>query len=269
MKILYALLLLPALSFAGGNMPPSGDGGDGGDARATATGGDGRASVGDVSGGNASVEVGGVTVPVTTGPTTLTGGSVQGGDVSVGGDKSYALGMAGLGDVDLNEGRNCMGTEAFSIAVIAKQDMKLNPWCAALFYNANGKHEMAAKARCLLPEILHMSGNDEAQCIKDNKFAADGLPPQHTQKVLEILRQLQDKDEAEDKEHADEIMALEMRLEESEEKARKAILESRYAVREIQTAIQTTAEVNPVVQQEISAYEQRRQNAKLALSGEK
>ena len=213
-----------------------------------------------------SVEVGGVTVPVTTG--SVTQGSVTGGDVNVGGDshKSYALGMAGLGDVDLNEGRNCMGTEAFSIAVVAKQDMKLNPWCAALFYNANGKHRMAAKARCLLPEILYMSGNDEEQCITDNTFALDGAPPKHTQELLEILQQMQSNDEEEGEAHAAEIAALEERLARSEAKAKKAIVEARYVAQQVQAAQQ---EIHPEVQQEISDYERRLEKARAAYAGEK
>ena len=116
---------------------------------------------------------------------------------TIGGDsnRSYALGMAGLGDVDINEGRNCMGTEAFSITVVAKQDMKLNPWCAALFYDANGKHEMAARARCLLSEILSMSGDDKVQCIADNtmepqlkKEAIENILPDHDDEDYEQLR---------------------------------------------------------------------------------
>jgi len=151
-----------------------------------------------------------------------------------------------------------MGTEAFSIAVVAKQDMKLNPWCAALFYDANGKHEMAARARCLLPEILYMSGRDEAQCIVDNT-----MEPQLKPEIIEEI--LPDHDDEDYEALKGEIASLKAEVEQSKEKARKATLEARYAVQEAKKP----SEVHPEVQQEISAYERRLRNARAAYAGEK
>ena len=69
-------------------------------------------------------------------------------------DDNLAVGFSyGMGDVDINEGQNCMGSEQKANILFGRQDLALNPWCAALFYELNGKHRFAAKIRCDIEEI--------------------------------------------------------------------------------------------------------------------
>jgi len=76
--------------------------------------------------------------------------------VNVGGDlsKAYGLGFSyALGDVDLNEGRNCYVSVANGNILFGRQKVRLNTWCAALFYDANRKFKFAAKMRCSIDPI--------------------------------------------------------------------------------------------------------------------
>jgi len=84
----------------------------------------------------------------------LIGGDMIGGDtnISTGGNRAFAFSHS-LGDVDINEGQNCMGSEQWGTFVVSRQTNELNPWCAALFYELNGKHDFAAKMRCDIKEI--------------------------------------------------------------------------------------------------------------------
>jgi len=83
------------------------------------------------------------------GDTTLSGGDTN---VSTGGNKTFAFSHS-LGDVDINEGKNCLGSEAWGTIIVSHQYLELNPWCASLFYELNGMHEFAAKMRCDIKEI--------------------------------------------------------------------------------------------------------------------
>jgi len=91
---------------------------------------------------------------------------LTGGDqlVNVGGDssKAYGLGFSyALGDVDLNEGRNCYVSVASGNIIFGRQKVKLNPWCASLFYDANRKFEFAAKMRCSIDPIRDLYDTDK------------------------------------------------------------------------------------------------------------
>jgi len=97
--------------------------------------------------------------------------SAMSGDLSVGdttfsnSSKTFAFSHS-LGDVDINEGQNCLGSEAWGSFIVSRQTNELNPWCAALFYELNGKHEFAAKMRCDIKEI-GKKYETEQECWRD------------------------------------------------------------------------------------------------------
>jgi hypothetical protein len=92
-------------------------------------------------------------VTLSAGDTTLSGGDMIAGDSTLStSNKTFAFSHS-LGDVDINEGKNCLGSEAWGSFIISRQTNELNPWCAALFYELNGKHLFAAKMRCDIKEI--------------------------------------------------------------------------------------------------------------------
>lgn len=120
--------------------------------------------------GRSCNDVGSSTVNTTTTEVTVGGtsvGAMTGGDTSVstGGNKTYAFAY-GMGDVDINEGQNCMGSEQWGTVIVGRQTMELNPWCAALFYELNGKHNFAAKMRCDIKEVRKKYQTDE-ECWTD------------------------------------------------------------------------------------------------------
>ncbi len=148
-KIIHAALLVVAVAFAllaGALVWASDDDRDSSGA-ATATSGSTSTS-GAMSGATSTTSVGSTTL--------------NAGDVSIGGstNKSYAF-AHGLGDVDINEGRNCMGSEQWGTFIVSRQTLELNPWCASLFYELNGKHLFAAKMRCDIKEVRKHYENAE------------------------------------------------------------------------------------------------------------
>ena len=89
------------------------------------------------------------------------------GDLVIEGFTSNSRSLAlanSMGDVDINDCRESTqwGTPLFSI-----QGVRLNPWCAAEVYDAKGMPEMAAKVRCLIPEIKKMFSTTE-ECWQAN-----------------------------------------------------------------------------------------------------
>ncbi len=106
---------------------------------------------------------------------TITSGDVNvaGGDtnVSTGGNKTFAF-SHGLGDVDINEGSNCYGSEAWGSFIVSRQYLELNTWCASLFFELNGRHLFAAKMRCDIPEISDKYATEEA-CWSDQRLGPD------------------------------------------------------------------------------------------------
>lgn len=79
--------------------------------------------------------------------------------------KAYGFSHS-LGDVDINEGQNCLGSEAWGSFLISRQTNELNPWCAALFYELNGRHLFAAKMRCDIKQIRKKYDSAE-ECWRD------------------------------------------------------------------------------------------------------
>jgi hypothetical protein len=94
-----------------------------------------------------------------------TAGDVIGGDLKTGGNKALGLSY-GMGDVDINEGKNCMGSEQRANVLFGKQEIVLNVWCASLFYELNGRHDFAAKMRCDIDEIANKYSSIE-DCWSD------------------------------------------------------------------------------------------------------
>ena len=168
------------------------------------------------------VEVGGVNVPVTTG--SVTQGSVSGGDVTVGGDsnRAYALSNS-LGDVDI---AGCLGSTQWNTPIFGKQKLVLNWPCMAEFYLRNGMYENAAMAICNTE--IRQEFDSEESCRAAHNFKPMAVPAL-------MIEPAEDEDEEDDhKKYEAEIAALAARLKASEEKARKATLEARYAVQQAQ-----------------------------------
>jgi hypothetical protein len=96
------------------------------------------------------------------------------GDTVISGDKALGIGFSyGMGDVDINEGKNCMGSKQKANILFGKQELALNPWCASLFYELNGRHEFAAKMRCDIPEILAKYTTFD-ECVIDQELGPSG-----------------------------------------------------------------------------------------------
>ncbi len=143
-----AILLLAVMAFV--LLPvalASDDDRDGGDATATA-----GADSSSVSGADAVANA-------------MTGDLIGGDSTLSTSNKTFAFSHS-LGDVDINEGKNCLGSEAWGSFIISRQTNELNPWCAALFYELNGKHEFAAKMRCDIKEISKKY-ETELDCWRD------------------------------------------------------------------------------------------------------
>ena len=137
--LILVLLALSAESWA------SDDDRDGGDATATA-------DSSSVSGADAVANA-------------MTGDLIGGDSTLSTSNKTFAFSHS-LGDVDINEGQNCLGSEAWGSFIVSRQTNELNPWCAALFYELNGKHEFAAKMRCDIREI-GKKYETELECWRD------------------------------------------------------------------------------------------------------
>ena len=184
---------------------------------------------------------------------TLTGGDAIIGDI-VGGSNSYssdALGLGfsyALGDVDLNEGRNCYVSVANGNILWGRQKVKLNPWCAALFYDANRKHMRAATMRCSINSIAstHPYYGDLKKCREGETLAPGEIV--RTPDVEEVRAMFQ---EFEDER---EVLVEEIRQELEQQNKRVEKL--------------STQRVAPP-QVYIDEGAQRRAAAKAALQGEK
>lgn len=77
--------------------------------------------------------------------------------------KALALGNS-LGDVDIND---CRESVQFGTPLYSKQNVRLNPWCAAEVYDAKGLHKMAAVMRCDIKDIRKHFSSDE-ECLQAN-----------------------------------------------------------------------------------------------------
>jgi len=133
-----------------------------------ATGDDDDGATATATAGADAAATAGATASATGGD--LIGGDVIGGDTSIstGSNRAYAFSHS-LGDVDINEGQNCMGSEQWGTFVVSRQTNELNPWCAALFYELNGRHGFAAKMRCDIKMIRDKYLTDE-ECWLDQEL---------------------------------------------------------------------------------------------------
>ncbi len=127
---------------------------------------------------------------IATGDTTLNAGDVVGSSHS---SRAFAFSHA-LGDVDINEGANCMGSEAWGSIIVSRQTNELNQWCAGLFYDLNGKHKMAAVMRCDIKEIAKHF-DSEAECVAENTIAPEMVAEVPAAAVAAIIDEHEDREE--------------------------------------------------------------------------
>lgn len=154
------------------------------------------------------------------------------GDVNVAGDAGgNAWGFShSLGDVDINEGANCMGSEAWGTIIVSRQTNELNQWCAGLFYDLNGKHKMAAIMRCDIKSIAQHF-ETAADCISENTIQ---VQPIAAAPLPEYIKEHEDREDTHEQEIALALArteALEKRLD-SERAARRRASNAAAAQRE-------------------------------------
>ena len=210
LSAITVILVCSTAAWATGGTPP----------RPTPSG-DSSASADASADASASVKIGdtSVTVPVTQG--SVTGGTMHGGDVTVGGDKNRAYAFANsLGDVDI---AGCLGSTQWNTPLFGKQKLVLNWPCMTEFYLRNEMYANAAMAICNTE--IRKEYETEEDCRAAHPFKAMALAPMPTES--------HDEDEEHERLEA-EIAALRADLSAAKEKARKATLEARYAVREAQ-----------------------------------
>jgi len=189
--ILLGLVMLAAPAWA------TGDDDDGATATATADAAASASANANVTGGD------------------MIGGDMIGGDTSIntGSNRAYAFSHS-LGDVDINEGQNCMGSEQWGTFVVSRQTNELNPWCAALFYELNGRHEFAAKMRCDIKAIRDKYLTDD-ECWLDQELSPAPAPA--LAELYDQAARFEEHKVIED-EHDDELEVVQMQ--------QQAILES-------------------------------------------
>ncbi len=215
---LLAILVLAASPvWAGGKPPPS----PGSDARASSESISSASSESVLSVGDTNV-----TVPVTTGSTTMQGGD---NEVNIEGNKSraYALGMGS-------------GTIADCMMLLPQAFLTLkgrNEFCMRIDFavwaeNPSGHTEQSVKIRCSTWVAQDVFGDTEA-C--EEAFVTVEAPDAH-EREIGALR-------ASNKVLLARLSALEDRLSAAEselgEKARKATLEARYAVQQAQEHLES------------------------------
>ena len=189
------------------------------------------------------------------GDTVLTGGdNTATNSAHVEGSRSYALGMPSGTIAD------CMAHMAVAIVSIPTR----NKFCERIDFTMWAENPVrhtanSIKIRCSTKIAKDVYGS-RGDCESD--FSAVE-PPDHHLTEIAALRRV---GEALAARLAYVETELEGRVAKSEEKAKKATLEARYAVREAQK--HPEKEVHPEVQQQISDYEQRRLKAKATLEGE-
>lgn len=149
--------------------------------------------------------------------TEVSSGDMVGGDVNL---NSKAIGLANnLGDVDIND---CRESVQFGTPLFSKQNVRLNPWCAAEVYDAKGMYKMAAIMRCEIKEVRQHFENKES-CLEANVYApAVELPPPPPPPVAQDI----DRDEEDQRVHEDVMSRLAALEKKREEDAKRA---ARYA----------------------------------------
>ena len=130
--------------------------------------------------------------------------NVAGDTIDIAGSKNRAYGFShSLGDVDINEGQNCLGSEQWGTIIVSRQTNELNPWCAALFYELNGKHEFAAKMRCDIKSIADKYESTD-ECVDDQTLGGE-LPAVPPPELAALYDQAAQYDEHQDREEQHEL----------------------------------------------------------------
>lgn len=154
-----------------------------------------------------------------------------GGDINIAGDNSDSLGIGfahALGDVDIND---CLASTQWGTIIVSKQKVVPNMWCMGEVYDAKGMFDLAAKARCSVPEIRAWFDSDFA-CETANKWSGFVTidPPASTGDVPEPAADCCDEDEETRDVHEQEIAlalarteSLEQRLNDEAAARRRAV----------------------------------------------
>ncbi len=126
----------------------------------------------------------------------------------IGGNDNLSIGLAlsyGMGDVDINEGQNCMGSEQGANVLWGSQKLVLSPWCAALFYEVNGKHKRAAVMRCLIPKVRgsYPYYGDEMACINGENLGLQDDAVSIIEKAIKEHREIE-------RQHGEELAQAQM-----------------------------------------------------------
>lgn len=187
-----------------------------------------------------------VKTEVVTGDTELVGGDLIGGDNSIGGNRSYAVGLGSI-DVDIAQ---CLGSEATGILVVQWQRLKPNPWCMADTLDAKGLHQAAAKVRCSIESYANLFDSDQ-QCRELSTMVSEEF---RVERPVEQPSAVEDDDEH--REEIDELYALVSDLQAETEKAKAE-------ARKAQRAAEKAPEI--ALQQQIDLDAQRRANARAIL----
>ena len=154
--------------------------------------------------------------------------------VDVGGDKNraYALGVPGLGDVDI---AGCLGSTQWTLLIGGKQKLETNWWCVTKLYLEAGLYDNAAMAIC----------NTE---VREEFATEQDCRDAHPFKAMATIVPTESEDEDEEHERFQaEIEALAARLSASEEKTAQAKAEARKARRAAQAPPQTVIQREPFI----------------------
>jgi hypothetical protein len=100
-----------------------------------------------------------VNVPITTGPTNVTGG-----DTTLN-NESRAIALSNvLGDVDI---AGCLGSTQWATPLFSKQKLVVNWPCLTEFYLRNGKYELAAMAICNTEIVKEFASEADCEAAHD------------------------------------------------------------------------------------------------------
>lgn len=135
-------------------------------------------------------------------------------ETNVSGDDSFGLGLANQLGAAGPTG-DCFGSKQWNALVFSRQDSEFNKWCAAVWYDANGKHDLAAQMRCQIPEIGNLDYGDST-CVSANTIVA----PQSEVNLSDVVNYLVIRQDASLEEISaplrDEVSELRMALQKQE-----------------------------------------------------
>lgn len=148
------------------------------------------------SGGGGDIDITGGDIDVTTGDVVVNPGDVNVNPVTEFHNKSKVLSLGRSSfDTDIND---CRESTAFDTPIFGRQNVRLNPWCAAEVYDAKGMYKMAAILRCDIREIKeHFATKDE--CLEANTYnlpeAPETTPPVDWTYISEVDSRLEEEEE--------------------------------------------------------------------------